>query len=124
MTEKPAYPAERWIRIQYIAGTPQLAWAPDAVADHLEAYDSSLFMTEEQAKADIVDYLVNVKDGRERDGLPFDAEEEAADEGYTLGVVNEDGSIELKDHGLTLTRERLFADFGIEDPFADGSPKP
>ena len=123
MTEKSAYPAERWVRIQFINSTPQLAWAPDAVADHLEAYDSSLFMTKEAAKADIKEFLEGVQEAREREGEFFDAEAEAEDEGYTLGVIHEDGSIELKDHGLTLTRERLFADFGVVDPFAT-APKP
>ena len=118
------YPAERWLRVQFVMQSPQLAYAPDPLEDPLQAYSSSLFLTEEAAKADIARYVEGMREAREREGEEFDAEDEAEEEGYARCVVNADGSIDIPDYGRTLTRDRLFNDFGVVDPFANDTPSP
>lgn len=110
-----SYPASRILRVTNVAGKWQLAYAPDSHSDPLTAYEASLYTIEEDAKADVVEYLDDREDafkaGYTQD---FDRDEEGENEDFVACVVMANGDIEIDAWGLTMTRERIFDDFGMK----------
>lgn len=109
------YPASRFLRVTNVGGKWQLAYAPDCHADPLTAYDASLHIDEDKAREDIAEYLGDREDafkaGYTED---FDRESEEDDEGVVACTILANGDVEIPAWGLTLTRERIFDDFGMK----------
>jgi hypothetical protein len=109
--EKTAYPADRWIRLTMVDGRLRPAYAPEAVREPLQAYDSFLYGSEDEIKKEIAQEM-HVRWGevanKERD---FDEVE--MDDAFGPCTVYEDGTITLE--GKDITRAEIFEAYNVED---------
>lgn len=109
-----SYPAQRHVRVTNVCGRWQLAYAPDDHPDPLTAYSASLHETEDEAKADVAEYLDDRQAASDMGHISdFDRGDEEQDESHTPCLVLANGDIEIDAWGITMTRERIYSDFGI-----------